>query len=235
MHSVVAQVLLASEPAFLTRWKEGGGKGLRYKCSQHCYHLLGVDIIFDANWAPRVIEVNGEPSMKPAVHESFHSPYNRLKHHMTEDLVALIYGSPEAEGENRHEAAVGAVSRQLATHRVGVVGVDCETWEGGGGGRHDSCVGEDVLEYLLRSEREHIDRGGFFRLYPRPTEPGNSVDRLLAYIKQVFVRAPPPLDFLHAGAAVLTRVYGSVPRIWPVRRLFCCDDGREPNGLPRAQ
>ena len=43
--------------------------------------------------------------------------------------VALIYGTPEAEGENRHEAAVGAVSRQLATHRVGVVGVDCETCE----------------------------------------------------------------------------------------------------------
>lgn len=128
--------------------------------------------------------------MKPAPHEKRTSPYNSLKQHMTKDLVKLVYGSihapppPPMGGSTAGagtaaDGVVSSVSRQLAEQRVGVVTVDCDAtldpastataevgWVPNPKGRHDRCVGEDFLEYLLRSEREYTDRGGFLRIYP---------------------------------------------------------------------
>lgn len=105
----------------------------------------------------------GEPSMKPATHEKSSSPYNLLKRHMTTDLVALVYGSPEQRGQisaldtgtATSSTAVLAVLRQLVQHRVGVFEIDCDAsmkaslggaarWEKGD--RHDTCVGQDLIE-----------------------------------------------------------------------------------------
>jgi hypothetical protein len=108
--------------------------------------------------------------MKPAIHEAQSSPYNMLKRHMTADLVAIVYGSPEhrlqistvSATSNVTSSVVLSVSRQLARHRVGVVGVDCDagiadnSQKNGAGGeawlrweqgeRHDTCVGQEVLQ-----------------------------------------------------------------------------------------
>jgi hypothetical protein len=66
----LCRVSCVTEPAFLKKWEQTAREhpGQQLHCSQHCYHLLGVDIIFDDRWHPRVIEVNGEPSMKPGNH-----------------------------------------------------------------------------------------------------------------------------------------------------------------------
>lgn len=103
--------------------------------------------------------------MKPAINELQSSPYNLLKRHMTADLVAVVYGTPEQRVQTSKVAvgsiagvsstAVLSVLRQLAHQRVGVIGVDCDArmadstgawaqWQKGE--RHDTCVGEDLLE-----------------------------------------------------------------------------------------
>jgi Mrp family chromosome partitioning ATPase len=105
--------------------------------------------------------------MKPAIHETQSSPYNMLKKHMTADLAAIVYGTPAqrlkisivSATTSVSSSAVLTVSRQLAHHRVGVVGVDCDAsmadsaetgsrawlhWKKGE--RHDTCVGQDLLE-----------------------------------------------------------------------------------------
>lgn len=106
----------------------------------------------------------GEPSMKPAINELQSSPYNMLKRHMTADLVAVVYGTPEQRVQTSKvadstagvsSAAVLTVLRQLAHLRVGVIEVDCDArmadstgawprWQKGA--HHDTCVGEDLLE-----------------------------------------------------------------------------------------
>jgi hypothetical protein len=46
---VVALTLLAAEPAFLKKWASQAAEHSlqQLHCEQHCYHLLGVDIIFE--------------------------------------------------------------------------------------------------------------------------------------------------------------------------------------------
>ena len=99
--------------------------------------------------------------MKPAMHEKQTSPYNLLKKHMTADLVATVYGTPEQRAQmtttdptsTTSSNVVSIVSQQLARQRVGVIGVDCDAKMRAGtrarwheGTRHDTCVGEDLLE-----------------------------------------------------------------------------------------
>ena len=99
--------------------------------------------------------------MKPAMHEKQTSPYNLLKRHMTADLVATVYGTPEQRVQTTtatptmktNSDVVSIVSQQLARQRVGVIGVDCDASMRAGtrarwhkGTRHDTCVGEDLLE-----------------------------------------------------------------------------------------
>ena len=49
---------------------------------------------------------------------------------------------------------------------------------------------ETYCRYLLRSQREWVDRGGFIRIYPRPVQRnaarGDQLERLLGYLGQLY-------------------------------------------------
>jgi hypothetical protein len=181
-----------------------------------------------------------------ANHEKQSSPYNLLKRHMTADLAALVYGSAGSSSDGSasdlttSSAAVLAVSRQLAQQRVGVVGVDCDATSpvGAGGAwskgaQHDTCVGQDLLEYLLRSEREWTDRGGFHRIYPRPSRRnivgGDELERLLGYIGQLYPEYGSATNAAaaakdRAGARKCSSVSFSVLRQDHSRKTIICQD-----------
>ena len=60
IHTAVVALLMASEPAFKTHFREKIGA---LNC-HNCYQLLGVDVMLDEDLNPLVIEVNGVPSMQ---------------------------------------------------------------------------------------------------------------------------------------------------------------------------
>jgi hypothetical protein len=74
--------LLSAEAQFVKSW-DGA-----LKCA-NCYQLLGVDVIFDAGGRPKIVEVNGEPSMRLTAGASTH--YDTTKKNMARDLVGLVF------------------------------------------------------------------------------------------------------------------------------------------------
>jgi len=57
-------------------------------CS-NCFQILGVDLIVDSEMKPRVIEVNGQPSMKLSKGHS--DRYSHSKMNMMSDMVAMMF------------------------------------------------------------------------------------------------------------------------------------------------
>lgn len=86
----VAVMLLSSESSFSNRFKRVPKEG--FKC-ESCYHLLGVDLIVDSNLHPRVIEINGEPSMKLSGLKGKPNHYDTTKRFMNADLVRLVFNA----------------------------------------------------------------------------------------------------------------------------------------------
>eukprot|EP01051_Picozoa_sp_SAG22_P006183 SAG22_NODE_396_length_11127_cov_33.460011_4_plen_700_part_00 len=200
----IGLTLLTAEPVFIRRLKK---MAVNYDCL-HCYQLLGVDIIFDHAWKAHVIEVNGEPSMKPSS-ESLDSEYNNLKAGMVGGIAGLVYGQPStsteatagggggvAAGMSEEEAILQTVLGQLAKYNIGVDGVDCgtggdsaaaaSTTAGGGGAMAFPaiCVSEPTLHYLLQLERERLFLGQFTKVYP--SADGAYFDSLLQYYHELF-------------------------------------------------
>ena len=66
MHRAVASVLVLSEP----RFREHFAANLEGHSCTGCYQLLGIDVIFNAKLEPKVIEVNGLPSMQLSHNQS---------------------------------------------------------------------------------------------------------------------------------------------------------------------
>ena len=66
IHRAVASVLLLSEP----RFREHFAANLEGHSCTGCYQLLGIDVIFNAKLEPKVIEVNGLPSMQLSHNQS---------------------------------------------------------------------------------------------------------------------------------------------------------------------
>jgi hypothetical protein len=81
----VVQVLLAAEPAFVRQFQKLQND---YTCA-NCYQLLGVDVIVDDDLTPRIIEVNGEPSMELSGEKGSH--YDHTKKSMAHDLVNIQF------------------------------------------------------------------------------------------------------------------------------------------------
>ena len=70
-------------------------------------------------------------------------------------------------------------------------------------------VEHNYCRYLLRSQREWVNRGGFIRIYPRPMQRvsagGDQLERLLGYLGQLYPEYASPRDTaaanLEAGTA----------------------------------
>lgn len=163
----IVQMLMTSESAFLKRFK-----ALRndYTCA-NCYQLLGVDIIVDALIVPRIIEVNGEPSMQLSGEVNSH--YDHTKKSMTHDLAKLLFTSDSYSSE----LTKILYELELDGWNIGYMGM------GAGCQPHvdDICLRTSDLQYLLDFVKEDYNLGGFRRLYP--TVDGEYYTRYLKHLE----------------------------------------------------
>jgi len=136
MSLAIGTVLLSAESNFYKSW------GDTFKC-ENCYQLLGVDVIFDSSGGARIVEVNGEPSMRLTSGASTH--YDVTKKSMAKDLVGLTYC--RESGASDLEAAL----RRLSS---------CA------GGK--PYVNKRDVKYALSMFRERKQMGGFKPVYPHP-------------------------------------------------------------------
>mmetsp|Transcript_9318 Transcript_9318/g.16349 ORF Transcript_9318/g.16349 Transcript_9318/m.16349 type:complete len:608 (+) Transcript_9318:115-1938(+) len=145
----VVQVLLSAEPAFVKQFKKLHNE---YTCV-NCYQLLGVDVIVDDDNVPRIIEVNGEPSMQ--LSGEANSQYDYTKKSMAHDLVSILY---------KRDSFASALAQdltelELSGFSFGYQELGCSTTD-------EICLRPMDLEYLLESKKEQQNIGGFRRLYP---------------------------------------------------------------------
>jgi len=100
---------------------------------------MGVDLIVDDDLQPRVIEVNGQPSMQLTKSEEDH--YTTTKKNMIRDLVALVYNEDRIAGDLAKE--LSSFDREIVTQ--------LQTRD---------------HEYLLEYWREKQAMGGWLPVYP---------------------------------------------------------------------
>jgi len=84
----VGMLLVVSEGQFAKFYRTSVNPS--FKCS-NCFHLLGVDLIVDDNLFPRVVEVNGEPSMQLSGETRSH--YDTTKLQMQEEVARIVMKS----------------------------------------------------------------------------------------------------------------------------------------------
>jgi len=106
-----------------------------------CYQLLGVDLIVDSEMKPKVIEVNGQPSMQLSSGKP--NEYTKTKKEMISDLIGLIYTTDSV-----------AESLALKLNEVD------ETALAGLSKHH--------MEYIVEYYSEKGNLGGFKPVYPNP-------------------------------------------------------------------
>ena len=164
----IVQVLLSSEPSFVRQFKK-----LRndYSCI-NCYQLLGVDIIVDDTMTPRVIEVNGEPSMQLSGEKD--SQYDTTKKSMTNDVVSLLFSR-----DSFSRTLTGDLSElELSGFSVGFEQLGCTE-------REQICLTDQDVKYLLDMKKEQQNMGGFRRIYPSKTG-----DYYTAFLKHLETKMP---------------------------------------------
>eukprot|EP01137_Pigoraptor_chileana_P029863 Opistho-2@15650 len=143
IYQAVTRIFLSSEAAFRRHFEKLQSG---YTCI-NCYQLLGVDVIFDENLTPRIIEVNGSPDM--GLSHARGSAYDATKIGMMTDVLNVIY--------RRASVAVDLAQDLSKIHAE--VKTAC-------GASTRFCIDDIDLEYLLDAKRERMNRGGFSRLYP---------------------------------------------------------------------
>lgn len=149
IEQAVVNLLLSAEPEFLHKFKDLQDD---FTCDV-CYQLLGVDVIVDDNIIPRVIEVNGEPSMKLTGKNESH--YDHTKISMTHDLTNLLHthnSFAKAVTEDLHNL-------ELDNYKIGYEAFGCEK-------DNDICLRLNDLQYLIDMKNEEQQMGGFRRVYP---------------------------------------------------------------------
>eukprot|EP00511_Aplanochytrium_stocchinoi_P000647 CAMPEP_0204824038 /NCGR_PEP_ID=MMETSP1346-20131115/2098_1 /ASSEMBLY_ACC=CAM_ASM_000771 /TAXON_ID=215587 /ORGANISM="Aplanochytrium stocchinoi, Strain GSBS06" /LENGTH=604 /DNA_ID=CAMNT_0051950981 /DNA_START=252 /DNA_END=2066 /DNA_ORIENTATION=+ len=147
IQKAIGMALISAESAFMKQYLKEG-----YMC-QNCYQLLGVDIIFDSELEPKVVEINGEPSLKLTGNGKTH--YDFTKKNMGKDLVAIVYNRESAIDKTQ-------LSRRLMDWSK------CVNAEENKKKSKNTFVGKDHMEYLLSTFRENIKLGGFKPIYPNP-------------------------------------------------------------------
>mmetsp|Transcript_4711 Transcript_4711/g.8348 ORF Transcript_4711/g.8348 Transcript_4711/m.8348 type:complete len:624 (+) Transcript_4711:268-2139(+) len=169
IESAVTRMLLSAEPSFshIFETLQPG-----FTCA-NCYQLLGVDVIVDDTVTPRVIEVNGEPSMQLTGEVGSH--YDYTKRSMTRSLVALLY----TQADVAKELSLSLMEVELAGISVGFEADGCLD-------SHDYCLTPSEVEYLVEMRREEQNIGGFRRIYP--TRRGEEYSK---FVKHLGTKFPP--------------------------------------------
>ena len=139
MESAIRMVLVGSETSFENIFNKRVSPGFR--CG-NCYHLFGVDLILDDAMVPRVIEVNGEPSMvlegRP-ISDSETNHYDETKMKMQRDAVGLVLSTDVKRAGERTVEGLRA---------------------------DDAWIDENELKYIVETNREGEKLGGWRPVYP---------------------------------------------------------------------
>ena len=168
IEATIVQTLLSAEPSFSRMYRHLKPD---FTCAV-CYQLLGVDVIMDDQYVPKVIEINGEPSMQLSGDKRSH--YDATKKAMSRDLVELVFN------RDSHARALTSDLSELEFDgfNVGYKKLGCK-------GGEKICLKPHEVEYLLDSKREAANVGGFRRIYP--SARGNDYD---TYVKHLQKRMP---------------------------------------------
>jgi hypothetical protein len=154
IHEVIAKTLLASELSFAAEFASALDG---YTC-QHCYQLLGVDVILDSKFQPKVLEVNGLPSMQLS-HELGVLPdpsslYTATKYELMWNMLQMLFNPTDV---------TSSLLQDLTALNIGLSpGPLCDPM------RHNSCVDQFDLRQLAGLKRELVNSGGFMIIYPQP-------------------------------------------------------------------
>lgn len=165
IEKAVVQVLISSEPAFVRGFKKLQND---YTCV-NCYQLLGVDVIVDDKQVPRVIEMNGEPSMQLSGEKGSH--YDHTKKSMAHDLVALLFNRDSFA----RALAADLTELELSGFSIGYATLGSCT------STVDACLSNTDIEYLLEWKKEQQNMGGFRRIYP--SKVGDYYTDFLAHVE----------------------------------------------------
>eukprot|EP00510_Aplanochytrium_minuta_P004539 CAMPEP_0184006498 /NCGR_PEP_ID=MMETSP0954-20121128/733_1 /TAXON_ID=627963 /ORGANISM="Aplanochytrium sp, Strain PBS07" /LENGTH=314 /DNA_ID=CAMNT_0026285067 /DNA_START=314 /DNA_END=1259 /DNA_ORIENTATION=- len=110
------------------------------KYCSNCYQIMGVDLIVDSNNHPRVIEVNGQPSM--ALSKNSNDHYSVTKYSMINDYVNMIF-NPISVAQDLENDLSDLDDQKLV-----------------------SALRQSDMEYLLDYKRERAFQGGWRPVYP---------------------------------------------------------------------
>mmetsp|Transcript_3400 Transcript_3400/g.6507 ORF Transcript_3400/g.6507 Transcript_3400/m.6507 type:complete len:673 (+) Transcript_3400:164-2182(+) len=145
MQRAIGLTLMSTESEFMRRFTPKG-----FKC-ENCYQLLGVDLLFDKDMNPKVVEINGEPSLKLTGNGKTH--YDFTKRYMGRDLFELVF--------NKRSAVTKAnAADKLATWAAALAQNEKQRK------KKVAMLGEDHVQYILATLREHSKLGGFMPVYP---------------------------------------------------------------------
>mmetsp|Transcript_30886 Transcript_30886/g.49539 ORF Transcript_30886/g.49539 Transcript_30886/m.49539 type:complete len:586 (-) Transcript_30886:1291-3048(-) len=143
MKRAVAMLLVTAENRFKQVYEKKFGD--KFTCG-NCFHLLGVDLIVDENLVPRIIEVNGEPSMQLSGDKDGH--YDMTKKAMQHEVARIVL-TPMSKVRR----LTAQTLRQLRISNETAAWIESNP---------------DVLLYLLQAKREFHQLRNFQALYPDP-------------------------------------------------------------------
>uniref|UniRef100_T1JPJ4 Cadherin-like beta sandwich domain-containing protein n=1 Tax=Strigamia maritima TaxID=126957 RepID=T1JPJ4_STRMM len=164
IQSLVVQTLLVAESMIAVQLER------KLRC-QHCFQMLGFDLILNASFHPVVLEVsqsltdsqlklyellfstkvNGQPNLQESWRDDGWAA-NGVKRGLVEGMLSLLFATSDVA---RHVA--DAVDR--CADNIGVMGLNCRI-------SNDLCLSEDDLHLLMDARREKLNRGAFKQLYP---------------------------------------------------------------------
>lgn len=132
-------------------------------CSQ-CFQLMAIDVIFNSNLDPFIIDVNLQPNMKQEIVTSKDGGIEReakslessVRKSILSDMLNLI-SSNDAVASDVTDALEEIVNENV----IGIMGVSCQI-------SHEICLGDRDLTFLIDSRREDLNLGGYEKLYPSP-------------------------------------------------------------------
>ena len=170
VEEVIVKTLLAGEVGFHKLYQETFPG---YMC-ENCFQLLGVDVIIDEDLNPKVIEVNGIPSMQLShdlgVEPDPTKPYTATKFGLLKDTLNILFQA------NTHPHKLEFILDKLG---IGVVPTFCRD-------HHKLCVTKRELSFLVESQREFASKGSYKRIYP--TDRGDIYTQLIKHTHRSIMR-----------------------------------------------
>eukprot|EP00117_Sycon_ciliatum_P000768 scpid57083/ scgid6701/ Uncharacterized protein C7orf58 len=121
-----------------------------YRCN-HCFQLLGFDLILNKTLDATVIEVNGQPHMRESTKKEAWAS-NTIKATAIEEMVKLQFSQEEV-------ALQLSNALNFLRKHMGLEDISCHKDE-------KLCLTKEDLEFMLSTVRQNRARGNFIQIYP---------------------------------------------------------------------